>query len=57
VKCVLIDAPLERLAPAAFEFVLGFAYDNRLRVKRGREQLPTAELASLLATEGAAGNG
>jgi len=37
-KCVLIDAQVEQLVPSAFDFLLGFARDNELRVRRGREE-------------------
>jgi hypothetical protein len=38
VKCVLIDTRLERLQPAALDFLLGFARDNELRLRHGREE-------------------
>jgi hypothetical protein len=58
VKCVLIDMRVERIEPAAFEFLLGFARDNELRVRRGREeQRPEAEgAAGLVALHGSAGD-
>jgi len=38
VKCVLVDTRVERLEPSAFEFLLGFARDNELKVRQGREE-------------------
>ncbi len=35
VRCVAVDVRLEQLNPAAFEFLLGFARDNELRVRDG----------------------
>jgi hypothetical protein len=40
VRCVIVDARLEQLQPEAFEFLLGFARDNELRVKSGKEREP-----------------
>ena len=56
VTCVLIDTRVERMQPHAFEFLLGFARDNALRVRRGREELRTEADAGLLATQAAPGN-
>ena len=36
VRCVVVDARLQTIDPAAFEFLLGFARDNELRVRPGR---------------------
>ena len=33
VRCVAVDVKLVQLNPAAFEFLLGFARDNELRVR------------------------
>jgi hypothetical protein len=35
-SCVLVDARLRAIDAAAFEFLLGFARDNELRVRPGR---------------------
>jgi hypothetical protein len=56
VKCVLIDTRVERMEPAAFEFLLGFARDNELRVRRGREELRPEGEAGLLAMHAACGD-
>jgi hypothetical protein len=37
VRCVAVDVQLERLRPDAFEFLLGFARDNELRLRRERD--------------------
>jgi hypothetical protein len=37
VKCVLIDIRLAQLQPSAFDFLLGFARDNELTLRRGRD--------------------
>lgn len=38
-RCVLVDTRLKALNPAAFEFLLGFARDNELRLRVGDEVL------------------
>jgi hypothetical protein len=38
VRCVVVDRALERLDPAAFSFLLGFARDNELSLRPGRRQ-------------------
>lgn len=35
-RCVVVDRRLQELQPEAFEFLLGFARDNDLRVREGR---------------------
>jgi hypothetical protein len=35
-SCVVVDRALERIDPAAFKFLLGFANDNELRMRPGR---------------------
>jgi hypothetical protein len=35
-SCVVVDGRLKKIDPAAFEFLLGFARDNELRVRAGR---------------------
>ena len=37
VRCVVVDRRLEGLRPEAFEFLVGFARDNQLRLREGRE--------------------
>jgi hypothetical protein len=36
-KCVLVDTRLEALDSTAFDFLMGFARDNELRVRTGRK--------------------
>jgi hypothetical protein len=38
VRCVAVDIRLVQLNPAAFEFLLGFARDNELRVRHPEEK-------------------
>ena len=38
VKCVVIDARLRTSRPDAFEFLIGFARDNDLLLRNGREE-------------------
>jgi hypothetical protein len=38
VKCVIVDCRLQELNPEAFEFLLGFARDNELKLHSWREQ-------------------
>jgi hypothetical protein len=40
VRCVAVDVRLVELNPAAFEFLLGFARDNELRVRHPEEEDP-----------------
>jgi len=40
VRCVAVDVRLVELNPAAFEFLLGFARDNELRVRHPKEEDP-----------------
>ncbi|MCC6532957.1 MAG: DUF3579 domain-containing protein [Burkholderiales bacterium] len=35
--CVVVDRRLEQLDPAAFKFLLGFAHDNELCMRPGRD--------------------
>jgi hypothetical protein len=39
VRCVLVDARLGELQAQAFDFLMGFARDNALAVRSGREGL------------------
>jgi hypothetical protein len=36
-KCVRVDARLKALNPDAFEFLMGFARDNELRLRAGSD--------------------
>jgi trehalose utilization protein len=56
VKYALIDARVELIEPAAFEFRPGFARDNALRVRRGRRALRPEGDASVLVTHEAPGD-
>jgi hypothetical protein len=38
VRCVVVDRELEKLDPAAYKFLLGFADDNELTLRAGRKQ-------------------
>jgi len=40
VRCVAVDVRLVELNPAAFEFLIGFARDNELRVRHPKEEDP-----------------
>jgi len=53
VKCVVIDARLMTSRPDAFEFLLGFARDNDLLLRNGREE-PRPAAASEQIESGAA---
>ena len=37
VRCVVVDRRLQELRPEAFEFLIGFARDNELRLGEGQE--------------------
>jgi hypothetical protein len=55
VRCVVVDRRLEALRPDAFEFLVGFARDNELRLREGLLQI---ERSARAAGEGAgAGSG
>jgi hypothetical protein len=49
VRCVAVDVSLARLNPAAFEFLLGFARDNELRVRHPEEQGPRGNRGAAVA--------
>jgi hypothetical protein len=53
VKFVVIDRQVEQMEPAAVEFLLDFAGDNDLRVRRRRDERRPEGKATLLATHGA----
>jgi hypothetical protein len=38
VRCVVVDRELERIDPAAWKFLLGFARDNELSLRPGRKR-------------------
>lgn len=40
VTCVVVDRRLEKLDPAAFQFLMDFARDNELRTRAGRSASP-----------------
>ena len=46
VRCVVVDRRLEEIEPRAYRFLVNFAKDNELRVRRGRveERTKLAEL-------------
>ncbi len=47
VRCVVVDRELERIDPAAYRFLLGFARDNELTMRPGRRQTrPDADEAA-----------
>jgi len=45
-RCVVVDVRLEEIEPMAYRFLLNFAKDNELRLRRGRveERTKLAEL-------------
>jgi hypothetical protein len=45
VRCVVVDARLDQVNHAAFEFLMGFVCDNELQVRRGREEPREPEAA------------
>ena len=53
VKCVVVDIRLRELEPMAYDFLLGFAADNDLKVRPGR--LVQRSEADLAVTEPTAG--
>lgn len=38
IRCVVVDRKLERADPAAFDYLIQFARDNRLRMRDGRSE-------------------
>ena len=53
IRAVVIDTQLRELEPAAFEFLLGFARDNELKVRPGRcEQRPEPTLEKVALSDG-----
>jgi hypothetical protein len=45
VKCVVVDMRLKDIEPMAYNFLLNFAKDNELQVRRGRgEERPETRL-------------
>ena len=45
VRCVVVDRELERIDPAAYSFLMGFARDNELVLRAGRRQQRPDDLA------------
>jgi hypothetical protein len=50
VRCVAVDVRLVQLNPAAFEFLLGFARDNELRVRHPEEKDSQGNAGDVLPT-------
>ena len=46
VHCVVVDRELEKIDPAAYSFLLGFARDNELTLRPGRKQQRPDEVAA-----------
>ena len=51
VKCVVIDCRLEEINPIAFSFLMSFARDNELRLRKGRQAPRMAEPRFVLETK------
>jgi len=49
-RCVVVDAKLEELDPAAFRFMMDFAKDNGLKLRPGRRQQRPEDAAARAAT-------
>ncbi|HKA45180.1 MAG TPA: DUF3579 domain-containing protein [Burkholderiales bacterium] len=49
-RCVVVDAKLEELDPAAFRFMMDFAKDNGLKLRPGRRQQRPEDAAAGAAT-------
>jgi hypothetical protein len=56
VRCVAVDMQLVQINPAAFEFLLGFARDNELRVRHPEEDFSKLDPVSADANAQSAGN-
>ena len=50
VRCVVVDRELERIDPAACNFLLGFARDNELSLRPGRKRERPDDVAPGLAS-------
>lgn len=56
IRCVAVNRELQRVDPAAFEFLMQFARDNHLKVRPGRsEQRPEALLPGAQGGRGSVG--
>jgi hypothetical protein len=47
VRCVVAQRELERIDPAAYAFLLGFARDNELSLRPGRRQVRPEDVAPM----------
>jgi hypothetical protein len=47
VKCVVVDARIRALEPLAYNFLVGFAADNELQVRQGRQALRPTDAFSV----------
>ena len=50
IRCVVVDRELERIDPAACNFLLGFARDNELSLRPGRKRQRPDDVAPGLAS-------
>ncbi|MCE9641850.1 MAG: DUF3579 domain-containing protein [Betaproteobacteria bacterium] len=57
VRCVVVDRELEKLDPAAYSFLFGFARDNELTLRPGRKNQRPEDIAPAPLLAGAAGDG
>jgi Protein of unknown function (DUF3579) len=48
VRCVVADRELERIDPAAYSFLMGFARDNELTLRPGRKTARPEDVAAEL---------
>ena len=46
IRCVVVDLKLEELDPDAFRFLVGFARDNELKMRPGRNDKRPEEVAA-----------
>lgn len=46
IRCVAVDRKLEEIDPAAFDFLIGFARDNELKLRPGRKEKRPEDLAA-----------
>lgn len=47
VKCVIVHCRLQELNPEAFEFLLGFARDNELKLHSGQDEAAASDQAGV----------
>jgi hypothetical protein len=57
VRCVVVDRDLEKIDPAAYSFLFGFARDNELTLRPGRKKERPGDVAPAPLPAGAAGEG